>query len=142
MAIDISGDLEAAITDSVLRGHPIVWAYLGDDGYASLSYRGSTIVYSPTQVAVWARKRDEGLAAVVAERPKVSGLYFEHDGPGPVLIAIKGLARVDESANDRVYSEMPEIERERDPDKAGVAVVIDVEEVNAFGATGAIQQTK
>jgi len=143
MPIDLSGGgIQEAITDAAVRGHTVAWAYLDDDGWASLSFRGSTVVLGPTQLGVWARKRDEGLAAAVAARPQVTALYFEHGGPGPVLLTIKGLAHVDESVNDTVYSSMPEMERTQDPEKLGVAVVVDVEKVFGFGAEGPFHQTK
>ena len=143
MPIDLSSDnITAAITDAAVRGHALVWSYIGDDGYASLSFRGSTVVLSPTQLGIWSRKRDEGLATGIAANPKVSGIYFEHGGPGPVLLTIKGLARVDESLNETVFSTMPEIERERDPERKGVAIVIDVEEVQGFTGEAFFQQTK
>jgi hypothetical protein len=139
--IDLTGSITDALTDALLRGHPVAWAYLDDDGFASLSFRGSTQVFSPTQLAVWARKRDDGLAVAIATRPQVTALYFEHGGPGPALLMLKGTARVDESANDTVYAKMPENERNQDPEKKGVAIVVDVVKVKGFGASGPFEMS-
>ena len=134
--LDLIGDVAAAIDGAAERGHAIVLGYIGDDGYAAISFRGSTQVHGPRQLALWARKPDEGLAKVIARRPHVSLLYYAPDGPGPKYLSIHGHARVDSSANDGVYAKMIEGERQQDPERHGVAVVIDVETVNGFGAEG------
>ena len=56
-----------------------------------------------------------------------------------MLLSIRGRARVDPSADDAVYAGMIEGERGQDPDRKGVAVVIDVESVRGFGADGPFQ---
>jgi hypothetical protein len=136
--IDLTGSITEAINGALVRGRPVAWGYIGDDDYPSLSFRGSTQVFSPTQLALWARKRDDGFAIAIAERPQVTALYFEHGGPGPILLSIKGHARVDESANDTVYANMPEGERNQDPEKKGVAIVVDVASVFAYTESGPV----
>jgi hypothetical protein len=132
--LDLTGDIAAAIDGAALRGNTVVVGYVDDDGYASMSFRGSTQVYGPDQIAIWSRTTDSGLPAVVSERPKVSLLYFSPDGPGAHYLSIFGRARVDPSANERVYADMLELERDRDPEAKGVAVIIDVDSVKGAGA--------
>lgn len=139
--IDLTGEIAEAIEGAALRGKTVVLGYVDDDGYAAMSFRGSAQVHGPTQMAVWSRKADEGLVQTIGERPKVSLLYFGGGkGPGPKFLSIRGTARVDPSAEDEVYARMVEGEREQDPDRNGVAVVIDVESVRGFGADGAFEQ--
>jgi hypothetical protein len=134
--LDLTGDITLAVTGAAERGTAIAVGYVDDEGYPALSYRGSTVVFSPQQLAVWARKTDSGLAADVAERPKVALLYFAPHGPGPRALTFRGRARVDASANDAVWNAMPQQERDFDPDRKGVAVVIDVDRVDGWGADG------
>lgn len=137
--IDLTGPITEAVNGAAERGHPVVIAYVDDSGYPATSFRGSAQVYSPTQLAVWARKPDEGLARCVARRPEVTLLYY---GPGTAtkFLSFRGRARVDPDARDAVYGNMVELERKADPDRAGVAVVIDVEQVIGRGANGQINQ--
>jgi hypothetical protein len=132
----LAGDIAAAIDGAAMRGHAVVLGYIGDDGYAAISFRGSTQVHGPQQLALWARKPDEGFAKVITARPQVSLLYYSPDGPGPRYLSIHGHARVDASANDDVYARMIEGERQQDPERNGVAVIIDVESINGFGGEG------
>ena len=140
--LDLTGDVAAAVTGAAERGHAVVLGYIGDDGYPSISFRGSTQVHGPQQLAIWARKPDEGFAKAVAERPQVSLLYYSPDGPGPKYLSIRGAAHVTPSANDQVYAAMIEGERQLDPERNGVAVIVEVDTVNGFGANGAFQMQR
>jgi hypothetical protein len=135
--LDLTGEIASAIDTAYERGHPVVVGYVDEDGYAAMSFRGSAIVHSPTQIALWSRRRDDGIVKEIADRPKVSLLYYGGgDGPGPVLLTARGLARVDEEASAAIYERIPAPEQAQDADRAGVAVVIDVESVRGF-ANGA-----
>jgi hypothetical protein len=139
--LDLSGSVAEAIDGAALRGRTAVLGYVGDDGYAAISFRGSLQVHGPTQLACWSRKTEGGLVAAIAEDPKVSVLYYGGpDGPGPMFVSFHGLAHVDATANDAVYEGMIEGERGQDPDRGGVAIVIDVQTVRGFGADGSFEQ--
>ncbi|HVW18891.1 MAG TPA: pyridoxamine 5'-phosphate oxidase family protein [Solirubrobacteraceae bacterium] len=130
-------EIDAAIGTAFERGRTVVVGYVDDDGYPTLSFRGSAHVHSPTQLAIWARKRDDGLAVAIARRPKVSVLYHSGgQGPGPRFLSLRGTARLDEAAGEAVYAAIPQREREHDAERAGVAVIVDVRSVRGFGADG------
>jgi hypothetical protein len=136
--VDLTGDIAETINGAAVRGHALVLGYVDEQGDAAVSFRGSTHVHTPTQLAVWARKPDGGMAKAVSARPRVTLLYYCADGaPGPKYLYLKGNAHVDPSVNDTVYDAMPEGERKQDPERKGVAVLIDVESVNGFGTEGA-----
>jgi Pyridoxamine 5'-phosphate oxidase len=138
--VNLTGEIAAAIDGAALRGHTLALGYVRDDGSPSVSFRGSTHVHSPTQLAVWARKRDSGLATAITNRPRVSLLFFESDGPGARYLAIEGRARVAPELDQVVYDATIEPERQQDPERKGVAVIIDVDSVAGAGADGFFQQ--
>jgi hypothetical protein len=140
--VNLTGETAAAIDGAALRGHPLAVAFVRDDGSASVTFRGGTYVHSPTQLAVWVRKRDSGLAAAIAERPRVSLVFFEMDGPGARYLAIEGRARVAPELDQEVYEAIVEPERQQDPERQGVAVVIDVDSVTGAGENGFFQQAR
>lgn len=135
-SLDLTGDIAAAVDSAGARGSALVVGYIGDDGFPALSFRGSTHVHGPGELAIWARKADEGLARTVAERPQVSLLYYAPDGPGPAYLAIQGRARLDSTADEDVYASISDVEKSKDPDRKGVAVIIDVDSVSGVGADG------
>jgi len=142
-ALDLTGEIAAAVDGAALRGATLALAYVRDDLSPAVSFRGSTQVHGPTELALWARKRDSGLAAAIAERPKVSLVYYGGpDGPGPLFLSIEGRARIAPEINDEVWSAMIEGERQQDPERSGVAVLIEVDSVTGAGAGGFFQQAR
>lgn len=86
--VNLTGEVANAIDGAVLRGHPLAVAFVRDDGSPSVSFPRRHILHSPTQLAIWVRKRDSGLAAAIAQRPRVSLVFLDLDGPGPRYLAI------------------------------------------------------
>jgi hypothetical protein len=128
-----SKEIPAAVDRARLRGRQVALGYVNEDGDAVVSFRGSTQVYGPMQLAMWVRKRDSGFASAIKSRPEVHLVYYGgDDAPGPVFLSFKGSARVDESANDTVFEAMIDVERDHDPERKGAAVIIDVASVQGF----------
>ena len=67
--------------------------------------------------------------------------YGGADGPSPKYLSFQGLAHVEPAANDEVYAKMIGGERGQDPEREGVAVIVDVESVFGFDAEGPFQLT-
>jgi hypothetical protein len=133
-------DIPAAINGALLRGHSLAIAHIDEDGDPVVSFRGSVHVHGPQQLALWARKPDSGLVASLATHPRVHLIYYGgHEGPGPAFLSFKGSAHADPAANDPVYEAMVAPERDQDPERRGVAVIVDVESVSGF-AGGAMFQ--
>jgi hypothetical protein len=140
--VNLTGEIAAAIDGAALRGHPLAVAFVRDDGSASVTFRGGTYVHSPTQLAIWVRKRDSGLATAIAERPRLSLVFFETEGPGARYLAIEGRARVAPELDQEVYNAIVEPERQQDPERKGVAVVVEVDSVTGAGENGFFQQSR
>lgn len=142
-ALDLTGDIATAIDGAALRGATLALAYVRDDLSPAVSFRGSTHVHGPTELALWVRKRDSGFVKAIAERPRVSLVYYGGpDGPGPRFLSIEGRARVAPELDDEVWSAIIEGERQQDPERKGVAVLIEVDSVTGFGADGLFQQAR
>lgn len=142
-ALDLTGDIATAIDGAALRGATLALAYVRDDLSPAVSFRGSTHVHGPTELALWVRKRDSGFVKAIAERPGVSLVYYGGpDGPGPRFLSIEGRARVAPELDDEVWSAIIEGERQQDPERKGVAVLIEVDSVTGFGADGLFQQAR
>ena len=140
MSIDLTGDIQNVIDGSLERaGRAAAIGYHDQDGYPQVAYRGSTHVIAPNQLALWVRNPADGMATGVAANPKVTVSFFDPGG-SPMLLSMRGNARVDASRNDEVYAGIGGVEQGYDPEKNGVAIVIDVETVRGFGAEGPISQ--
>jgi hypothetical protein len=138
--VNLTGEIATAIDGAVLRGHPLAVSFVRDDGSPSVSFRGGAYVRSPNQLAIWVRKRDSGLAAAIVERPRVSLVFLEPEGPGARYLAIEGRARVASELDEEVYGAIVDPERQQDPERKGVAVLVDVDSVTGAGSNGFFQQ--
>ena len=126
---------------------PMVMAHVDDQGLPTMSYRGSVVVLSDTQLGVWARNPEGGTASSLVKHPDVQLIYREQapDGgrsTGLVMFRGKGRVAKEPALRDAVYDTMLQRERDADAEKKGVAIVVDLESVFGFIAGYQFQMTK
>src|ERR1700730_18687637 len=63
--IQLDDDIRAAINGAFAARNFVVLGYVGDEGAPHLSFRGSTQVFGPDQLAIWVRNPDGGLVRAV-----------------------------------------------------------------------------
>jgi hypothetical protein len=104
------------------------------DGYAQVTPRGSTQVFDDSHFSLWERGRGS-TAAHLADGTKVT-IYFRKaqlraDGilPKGGIARFYGSARLHTSGPvyEEVWTRLIQPEKDRDPDKKGFAVLIEVE---------------
>jgi hypothetical protein len=132
--LKLTDQIKELVNTSFTSGKPIVVAYTDANGGPSLSYRGSAIAYSDTQLAIWARNPEGGLLKAVGSNPHMAMMYRN---PGPddrAMLQFKGVAHVatDEATREKVYSSIPEAEQNSDREKKGSPVILDLERVDGF----------
>jgi hypothetical protein len=126
------------VDNALHNGTPLVVAYVNDEDEPVQSVRGSARVFGPTQISIWLRNRDSGLAKATRRNPKVS--LFYRDTKFRTTLVIRGRARVtlDEDVCRRAYNLAPELEQHHDPDRLGVALIIDVVEISGSTQAGGV----
>jgi hypothetical protein len=132
--IELSADMKAAINGAFGSGKPIAIAYVDVDGAPRLSYRGSTQAFSDTELAIWVRNPVGGILDSIADNPSVALIYGDFNPTDRRFMIMRGRARRDDDATtrERVYSSSHEFEQSQDPERKGVAVVIELESVEGF----------
>lgn len=132
--LKLTDDMRKAVDTAFETRRPIVVAYVDENGAPHLSYRGSTQSYSDTQLAIWVRNPEGRVLDAIRRNPAVALVfgYFEPDDRG--FMIFRGRARVDDSEAVRktVYERAHEFERNQDPERKGVAVLIDLDSVDGF----------
>src|SRR5688572_10314799 len=73
--VDANEDLKKAVNGALENNTPMIIAYVDEAGQPSLSFRGSTQVYSPKQLAVWVRNPEGGLLRSLEKNPHVTFMY-------------------------------------------------------------------
>ncbi|MBO0715401.1 MAG: hypothetical protein J2P59_11645 [Acidimicrobiales bacterium] len=124
------------IDGALANGTPLVVAYVNDAGEPSLSLRGSTQVFSPTQISIWLRNAESGLSSAIQKNPNMSLLYRDSKLRTTLIIKGKGHIENDEETRRRAFELAPEVEQLHSPRRTGAALIIDVTEIRGGGAKG------
>lgn len=136
--LKLTDELKQTVNEAyVPNDRPIIMAHVDEDGRPTMTWRGSVVAISDTQLGVWARNAEGGTASSLEARPDVSLVYRESGGPGQrsrAALTFRGKARVDndETVRKLVYETMPQRERDSDPEMKGVAIVVDLESVTGM----------
>jgi hypothetical protein len=134
LPLELDDEIRDAIGSAFDSGNFVTVAYNGEDGWPHVSRRGSTQVFGPQQLAIWVRKRADGLAKATESRPQITLFYLDLVERG-VAYTFYGLGRVsaDPGVNDRVWDSTPEPEKAQDPERNGIALIVELERVVAQG---------
>jgi hypothetical protein len=137
--VSLLGPVAEALDGALAQAAPVVVAYVDADGQPSLSLRGSVKVHSSTELQIWVRKAEGGLAGALATNDRVT-LWYRNTKERATL-HIKGRGRVvtDESLRREVYDSTVEPERRADAQYLGVAVIVDVDRVEGRLASGGVR---
>ncbi|HTG73389.1 MAG TPA: pyridoxamine 5'-phosphate oxidase family protein [Terriglobia bacterium] len=142
--LKLSADMKHAVNTALESGRAVAVAYVDDTGAPRLSFRGSTQVYSDTQLAIWVRNPEGGILAATRKNPAVSLLYANFDPKARGFMNFRGRAFVDTSdeVRRRVYEQAPEGERNLDKERKGVPLIIDLDSVEGFFGGARLQMKR
>jgi hypothetical protein len=135
----IPDHVRGIVNNALGAGYPIAVAYVDESGQPVLSPRGSTQVYSPTQLSIWVRNGEGGLASAVARNPKLALMYRDSRTRTTLIFQGRGHVETDEATRTRVFELSPEVEQNHDPQRKGAALVIDVERLQGTTPAGAVR---
>ena len=136
--VDLSGEIAQRVNGALGEGKPITVSYVGSDNRPRMSLRGSAHVHRDDMLALWVRKRDGGLVEAIASNPAIALLYRDSQTRTTYVFAGRARVEPDESVREKVFAAIPQVERDHDPERNGVAVLIQVDEVKG-GTVGGEQ---
>jgi hypothetical protein len=130
------------VNGALANGTPMCVAYVDQHGQPVLSLRGSTQVFSDTQLSIWVRNAEGGLPTAVRSNPRVSLLY--RDSKTRTTLIVQGRAHVesDEAVRARVFELAPEVEQNHDPGRRGAALIVDVLSVQGTTVRGPVRYSR
>ena len=142
MAVQLSAAIEEAVNGALMSGHPITLAAVTLDGAPTVSFRGSVQTEGADALSIWFRNPDSATLAALASNARVVLTWA--DMAERSFLQFEGRARRedDEVIRDRLYGDMPATERERDPDRVGVAVIVDLDLVRGRVGGEMLQMTR
>jgi hypothetical protein len=142
LPLELTDEIAAEINGAYEAGRPVAVAYVDAEGYPHVSFRGTTQVFGPQELAIWARNPQGGLPQAIVERPRVGLLY--RNPQTRQMYVFYGRARLaeEEATKQLVYARSPQRERETDPERLGVAVVVELDRVDAISPERRFRMTR
>lgn len=128
--------VKGMINNALANQTPIVVTYVDDKAAPHSSLRGSTCVFSPTQLAIWVRHADGGLPQAVEKNPNVSLAYSDRRANAVVFVMGRGHIDQNEEVRRKAFELSPEVEQTHDPERHGVALIIEVVRMQANAGPG------
>jgi hypothetical protein len=124
------------IDHALAERHPMLLACTTPEGQPVLSFRGSVQCEGDAALALWIRKPDGLLMRCIAANPRVALMY--RDESAKATYQFQGRARVDAtpSVRDALFARMPQAERDHDPQRQGVVLVIDLDRIEGYAGLG------
>jgi predicted pyridoxine 5'-phosphate oxidase superfamily flavin-nucleotide-binding protein len=125
LSIDISGEISDLINNSLSDGYPCFLGTASASGEPQISMKGSVIAYDSETLAYWERAKRSAMQNI-KENPKV--VIFYRNTEKRLNWRFQGTAEIVESdrVRDDVMNRIPRAELDRDPERVGVAVLVNI----------------
>ena len=133
MALVIPDDVRERVNGALDEGFPICMAAVGSDSQPVVSFRGSTQTFGDDALAIWVRGESSSTLTAIAENPSVALIYTNM--PSRKFFIFRGRAAVttDAEERDRIWEGQHDMEKGRDMERSGTAVVIRLDSVQGSG---------
>ena len=133
--LKLSEDMKRAVNTAFETLKPIVISYVDENGAPQLSFRGSTQAYSDTQLAIWVRNPEGRILESIEKNPAVALIYgsFRADGSRfHDFSRARPASTSSDAVRRHVYEHAHAFERDKDKDRKGNALIIDLDSVEGF----------
>ncbi|HLZ68497.1 MAG TPA: pyridoxamine 5'-phosphate oxidase family protein [Dehalococcoidia bacterium] len=130
------------VNGALANGTPLTLAYVDAEGRPVQSLRGSTHVFSDHQLAIWLRNPNSGMAQAMQRNPALSLLYRDSKTRTTLIFQGRGHVEADPAVRERVFALSPEVEQNHDPERHGLALIIDVERVQGASPRGSVRMER
>ncbi|MBG93450.1 MAG: hypothetical protein CL792_05650 [Chloroflexi bacterium] len=127
--IKLTPEIQKYVNNALSDGFPMILCSVDEDNKPSLTYYGSTQVHRNDELAIWVRNPNSGTLNRIANNQNVALLYRnipEHLGwqfHGRAIIV------TDPEVALNIYNNSPKLERDRDPEMLGKALIIELDSV-------------
>jgi uncharacterized pyridoxamine 5'-phosphate oxidase family protein len=134
--------VKGIVNSALANNTPMIIAYTDEQGAPNLSLRGSTQVFSDTQLSIWVRHANGGMANALKKNPRMALMY--RDPPARTTLSFEGRAHfeADEDIRSRVFDLAPEVEQKHDPGRIGAALIIDIDRVAGNTPRGGVRMVR
>jgi len=133
MPLVIPDDVRDRVNGALDEGFPLSFVAVGADPEPVVSFRGSAQTFGDDALAIWVRGEPSSTLNAIAENPSVAMLYTNM--PSRKFYIFRGQAAVttDSTERDQIWEGQHALEKARDMERTGTAVVIRLDSVQGSG---------
>ncbi len=129
--INLSNDIAKLVDNAYANGCPCIVATASASGDPDIGYKGSVMVFDSKSLAYWERTKRQHLKNLT-ENSRIIVLF--RDPNAKVNLRFHGSVTLEESGPvwEQVMARVIKPELDKDPERKGVAVVINVDKVTTM----------
>lgn len=129
--INLTDEMSKLVDNAYANGYPCIVATASGSGDPDIGYKGSVMVFDSKSLAYWERTKRQHLKNLT-ENPRIIVLF--RDLKAKVNWRFHGSVTIHESGPvwEQVMSRTIKPELEKDPERKGLAVIIDVDKVTTM----------
>ncbi|MDE2892117.1 MAG: pyridoxamine 5'-phosphate oxidase family protein [Chloroflexota bacterium] len=133
MSLVLPDEIHERVNAALDEGFPLSMMAVSADSLPVVSFRGSTQTFGDDALAIWVRGETSSTLAAIAQNPNVAVIYTNM--PARKFYILRGQAAVttDPADRDRIWEGQHDLEKQRDMERTGTAVVIRLDSVQGSG---------
>jgi hypothetical protein len=147
MTMEMTDQMRELLDSALADGNPCLLGTATKAGDPQISPKGSVAVFDPKTLSYWERSKRSALAHL-GENPRVVVFFRspKHAAEMPQYaggaLRFHGTARIveDGPVREQVWQRTIKAEQDRDPEKKGVGVLIDVEKIELLSGAVVMQK--
>jgi hypothetical protein len=134
--------VKGIVNSALANNTPMIVAYTDENGAPVLSLRGSTQVYSDTQLSIWVRHATGGMAEALRKNPHMALMYRDPPARTTLTFQGRGHFETDDAVRNRVFELAPEVEQKHDLNRTGAALIIDIDRLSGSTPRGGVRMQR
>ena len=133
MSLIIPDDVRDRVNNALSEGYPLCMVAVSADSQPVVSFRGSTQTFGDDALAIWVRGEPSTTLTAIDANPSVALMYTNM--PERKFYIFRGQAAVttDATERDQIWEGQHDLEKGRDMERTGVAVVIRLDSLQGSG---------
>ena len=129
--IELTEEMQTAVHSAFADKVPCLIATASADGKPSIGYRGSMLAFAPSSLAYWERTNRRGMENVESN-PHVVVLYRNPETRQAWKFFGQATIHRNGGTRDDVMARVVQPELDKDPDRKGYAIVIELDRVESM----------
>lgn len=133
MPMVLPDEVKDRVNGALDEGFPLALMAISEDAQPVVSFRGSAQTFGDDALAIWVRGEPSSTLTAIAQNPSVAMTYTNM--PARKFFIFRGQASVttDPAERDAIWEGQHDLEKSRDMERAGIAVIIRLDSVQGSG---------